>query len=129
MNGAEFRLKRMTLGLAVEELAERLNVDRRTVKRWETGYWEITPEAEAYLRGLWDAKLAMIDGVLEYLDGQEDAHGEPEAVDLTIYKSGESHHRADPGQTWGEHTASVGMIVTVLELYGYRVNVGYAPQE
>ena len=37
MTAAEFRDARQALGLTVEQLAERLSVDPRTVRRWEDG--------------------------------------------------------------------------------------------
>ena len=37
MDGAELRRRRRALGLTQQQLAERLDVARETVTRWETG--------------------------------------------------------------------------------------------
>lgn len=129
MYGAELRLKRMTLGISVHEFAERAGVDRRTLQRWETDDREITPDAAALIDRLWQQRLDKIDKVLAYCERMEEEHGSVDAVTLDLYVTGQAHYRADPEQTWAEHTAQLGAIYTALELADFPVNVVYAPDE
>ena len=41
MTPREFRDHRLTLGLSTEQLAERLGVDPRSVRRWQNGHGPI----------------------------------------------------------------------------------------
>ena len=41
MTPREFRAARLALGLSVEQLAERLGVDPRSVRRWQNGHGPI----------------------------------------------------------------------------------------
>lgn len=126
MTGAEFRLKRRTLGLSIEEFAERLKVNLRTVRRWENGEWEIPPNAIAFLDNLWQKNIEKANIVLDRLDSVAKEQGkDPEAVVLRMYRTRKGHYEADPGQTWSEHASAVGIIAIALELYGYPFTVEY----
>lgn len=52
MTGEDLRTVRTALGLSQERLAERLDVGRRTVIRWEQGAWPIPRVVELALETL-----------------------------------------------------------------------------
>lgn len=123
MTGAEFRLKRRTLGLSIEETAERLGVNLRSMRRWENGEWEVPENAITFIDGLWQDKVEAANVVLDKLEAQGK---DPEPITLRLYRTHKGHYEADPGQTWGEHASAIGIIAVALELHGYQFTVEYA---
>ena len=52
MTAAEFQAARRELGMTIESLAERLGVEPRTVRRWQSGERKVSSEAAEMLRSL-----------------------------------------------------------------------------
>jgi len=61
MTGAEFQCAREYLGLPVQWVADSLEVDRRTVYRWERGVFTIPERAAEVMRG-WLARTSLAVG-------------------------------------------------------------------
>ena len=55
MTASEFQAARRALGVSIEGLAERLGVEPRTVRRWQSGDRKVPSQAAAALRGLLQA--------------------------------------------------------------------------
>lgn len=130
MDGAELKTKLRFLGISEQEFASRLNVPLTTVKAWQNNQTPIPKTAVDSIERSWWLNQEKIRDVVKYCEQMEDERGcPPDTVQLSIFKTGESHHKADPGQTWAEHTAEVGSILSVLCFEGLDVTVSYAPEE
>lgn len=130
MDGAELRIKLRFLGISEQEFANRLGVPLATVKAWQNNKEPLTKAAIDSIETSWWLNQEKIQDVIQYCEKMEaDQDRPPETVNLTIFKSGESHYRADPDQTWAEHTAEVGSILSALCLEGFEATVSYAPEE
>lgn len=136
MNGATLRIYRQVLGIGQEDLAERLGYkERRTITRWEKDYWPIPPKVAAQIEQLFYER---IDEIEDYIKAVEEfisdtGKGEPEAINLSIYRSASSYRRGTgedaAGMTWSEHTAKVAQLCAELTALGYAVNIDYVPSE
>lgn len=136
MNGATLRIYRQILGISQEDLAERLGYkNRKTIQRWENESWEIPLSAAAEIEQLFYER---IDEIEDYIKAVEEfisntGKGEPQAIDLSIYRSASSYRRGigenAPGMTWSEHTAKVAQLCAELTALGYAVNIDYVPSE
>lgn len=65
MNGSAFRAFRTQLGLEVGQLADHLDVDPRTVRRWETGTSPVPEKAADAMRDMLDAMFTLRDDVIK----------------------------------------------------------------
>lgn len=52
MTGEEMRCRRLALGLTQTELGDALNLNRRSVQRFERGKWPVSLKAELALSNL-----------------------------------------------------------------------------
>lgn len=52
MTPADFKAIRKSLGLSQSKLGEAINRDRRTIRRYEDGEWEIPPEIALAMKAL-----------------------------------------------------------------------------
>ncbi len=59
MTASEFQTARRDLGVTIEALAERLGVEPRSVRRWQSGDRKVSSQAAAALRGLRKAPGAL----------------------------------------------------------------------
>lgn len=96
MTAAEFQTTREALGLTGDWLAGHLGVSPRSVRHWEQGKYAIPA-------GVCD-EMHMLEGAarrrFEELAGEADeAIGRRESVRLTVYRSTEEYHAAEPGAT------------------------------
>lgn len=130
MDGAELKTKLRFLGISEQEFATRLGVPLATVKAWQNNETPLTKAAIDSIETSWWMNQEKIRDIVNYCDQIEEEQGcAADTVQLTIYKTGESHHKADPDQTWSEHTAEVGSILSVLDFEGLDAVVSYAPEE
>ncbi|WP_406709375.1 helix-turn-helix transcriptional regulator [Trueperella pyogenes] len=98
MNGATFRLLRTTMGLDIGVVAAELDINRRTIERWESGKNPLPEFAQIWIEGRWQAFL---DELGEYVAPLEEApDGAP--VTLAAYDSPETLRRAGSDKTLSE---------------------------
>jgi len=69
MSPAEFAAYRHLVGLTVEELGEKLGVDPRTVRGWESGQECISESAGDALRGIVDSHSGLVHQLLDEAEG------------------------------------------------------------
>lgn len=136
MDGATLRAYRQFLGIGQEDLVERLGYkDRRTITRWENGYWPIPPEAAAQIEKLYLDRIDEIEDCVDQTEafiGETDS-GEPEEIVLSIYRSASSYRRGMGEDvklmSWSEHSAKVATLCARLTALGYMVRVEYVVEE
>lgn len=63
MTSANFHLDRRLLGLPVEWLARTLDVNERTVRRWDNGVTDTPPGVTALMEGLTSEAFDMIESL------------------------------------------------------------------
>lgn len=136
MNGATLRAYRQFLGIGQEDLVERLGYkDRRTITRWENGYWPIPPEAAAQIEKLYLDRIDEIEDDIDQTEAfiGETESGEPEEIVLSIYRSASSYRRGMGEDaklmSWSEHSAKVSMLCARFTALGYTVRVEYVIEE
>lgn len=90
MNIETFTLFRKAMGVEQEDIAAELDINVRTVQRWEAGQNPLPEFAQAWMADRWQGFLDRVDAFLEEVDdlpaGQE--------VELAVYASQESLARA-----------------------------------
>lgn len=67
MTNANFHLDRRLLGLPVEWLAQKLDVNERTVRRWDTGVTDAPPGVMAFMEGLTTEAFDRLEDMVESL--------------------------------------------------------------
>lgn len=122
MTPAEFDTRRRLLGLSIQEAADFLGVQRRTVERWISGYSEIPDSAIKKLDSLNAAMMRAVDQAVKF------AKRKPaQEVALLRYRSQEavdaSPHAA--GLPLGAHAVLIGRILTRLREDGFNVTVNW----
>lgn len=125
---AEFRALRETVGMTQGMLAERLGVEPRSVRRWESPRYEgYRPPQDA-----WDALDAAlgtqrrgISAALDKLDEIAQERGAlPESVMLPYWTSQEAYdsgHYVDDGGDWRMANATNRMLAEMLHERGIEV--------
>lgn len=126
MNGAELRLKRITLGITPNTLANRIGVKHDTLMKWETDRIPIPKDVANTVNNMWENIIDKADIIRDYLEETAAAQGtQPDTVTLHVYLSSEAHKAAKTGMSWEEHTAMVGILAAILDYEGYMVTVEY----
>lgn len=105
MTPAELKTIRESLGLPVQWLAERANVQRRTVEYWEAGRSKVPDDVAELLLKL-DAQFAEATRqALAVVDEQTEKQGQrPETVRLYRYR--------DDAELWAARPDMLGLPVT-----------------
>lgn len=136
MNGATLRAYRQVLGIGQEDLVERLGYkDRRTINRWENGYWPIPSKAAAQIEKLYQDRIEEIENYLDRVEDsiEETDSGESEEIVLSIYRSASSYRRCRGEDaklmSWSEHSAKVAMLCARLTALGHKVRIDYVIEE
>lgn len=126
MNGAELRLKRITMGTTPALAAQRLGVKRDTLMKWETDRMPIPDDVAEAVNATWENIITKAEISRECLDEiAEKQDQEPDALNLYIYLNTEAHKAANLDMSWEEHTATVGIIMAILDTLGYDYTVIY----
>ena len=123
MTPAGFDTRRRLLGLSIQEAADYLGVQRRTVERWISGYSTVDAAAAARLLGLEAAMVRAAEQAVATV--QQVASGAP-AV-LFRYRSqaavDASHHAA--GLPLGAHAMMIGWTADALEAEGIACEIAW----
>ncbi|WGH93889.1 hypothetical protein QDX21_03560 [Auritidibacter ignavus] len=128
MSPAKYKIIRIALGLAPEDVAEKFGVQVRSAKRWETVNEPPAPVVE-WVTGLYERYQQVIEQTLENVDMMESEHGLTEVYELSVYESEDSLRRAmGDDMTLRMHNTLVGHIVMAFGDLD-AVNVGYVPEE
>ncbi|WP_341741290.1 helix-turn-helix transcriptional regulator [Trueperella pyogenes] len=125
MNGATFRLLRTTMGLEIGAVAAELDINRRTIERWESGKNPLPEFAQIWIEERWQAFL---DEVGDYLAPLEDLP-EGTQVDVATYGSTESLRRAGSDRSLGEVEAMNSGIAICLGLMDLAPSASLVPVE
>jgi transcriptional regulator with XRE-family HTH domain len=120
MTPAEFDTRRRLLGLSIQEAADYLGVQRRTVERWISGYSEVAGAAADLLFDLESRMDAAVEVVVSVVKKQK-----PDEITLTRYRSqaavDASPHAA--GLPLGAHGILIGWAADTLESAGHTVEI------
>lgn len=124
MGPADFYYKRRGMGMTAEEMADLLDVNLRTVRRWETGDFPINDGVAAEVNEMYETFCGLVastvDGYLELLENLE-VEDSPQVVELSTYRGVESHAKAHPGESFTVHKALVTAVGIELAGMGYAV--------
>lgn len=80
MTGATFRALRTLLGYDQEAVARALGVNKKTVSRWESGYFDIPDNVVEWLNMWLERSGYIIDAALDAAEGADCVH-------LTYYRT------------------------------------------
>lgn len=83
----DFMVACTVTGVTPSLLQAKYGVARRNARFWVAGVKTPPPEIRAWVLGVYAKFLANVNRSIEYLEKVEDEHGEPEAVDLYLYRS------------------------------------------
>ncbi|MGV4377918.1 helix-turn-helix domain-containing protein [Trueperella pyogenes] len=125
MNGATFRLLRTTMGLEIGAVAAELDINRRTIERWESGKNPLPEFAQIWIEERWQAFL---DEIGDYLAPLEDLP-EGTQVDVAVYGAVESLRRAGSNRSLGEVDAMNRGIAICLGLMDLSPSASLVPVE
>jgi hypothetical protein len=125
---AEFRALRETVGMTQQHMARLLNVEVRSVKRWESpGYstyhapqdaWDILDDAIAAQRRAVSFALGKVDEIAA------SAGHDPATVELTYWTSQEdyaTYHSIEDGGDWRQANANSRLVAFALHERGIEV--------
>ena len=129
MNGPELRLARALLGMSIDRTAQLLEVNRRTVRRWEHSEATIPGYASEFMAGRLDMRDLRLSAVLEFIAELRTSGRTPESIELTLYTSEESQARGEPGMSLTEHTAAVAAVYDILRTEGIPAEVHFSAEE
>ena len=109
MNPKEFRILRTGLGLTINDIAEVIEVNPRSVRRWEQpdGAHPVPAAVAAWLEGKWGTFADRVADALDTAEALEEA-GEPVAI---ITYSDDVECITKTGLSLAEHDALVGHII------------------
>lgn len=123
MTSAEFDTRRRLLGLSIQEAADYLGVQRRTVERWIRGYSEVNPDAVERLLALEGRMSSAVEQAVAAILSV--AGGAPKT--LLRYRSqaavDASPHAA--GMPLGAHAILIGWIADELNFKGADVEIAW----
>lgn len=114
MNIETFILFRKTIGIEQEEIADSLDINVRTVQRWEAGQNPLPEFAQVWMADRWQAFLDRLDSLLAHTDDLP----EGTEVDLAVYGSRGSLERAGSSLTVREASAQNRALAVALGLSG-----------
>lgn len=125
---AEFRALRETVGMTQQCMARLLNVEVRSVKRWESSSmptyhapqdaWDILDDAIAAQRRAVSFALGKVDEIAA------EAGHDPATVELVYWTSQEDyikHHSVDDGGDWRQANANSRLVAFALHERGIAV--------
>lgn len=120
MNRFDMKYKRLGMGLPQTGLADVMEVNQRTVRRWESGDYHIIPPVADKVNRMY---YKMVGEAGEIVDSILDAlpDGEPRSVEVSVYETRESHEQAHPGESWEYHQALSVMVGVLLAAEGLQV--------
>lgn len=126
---AQFRAMRDRVGLSQQDIADELDVNIKTVKRWEKPDNDCLPPEDAWnlLEHDLSIQRRQIDYAFEVADDQINQTGKPpEQVVLTYYRDQQMYndHGRDVGR-FGQANATAGAVAFVLEDLGCNVVFAY----
>lgn len=132
---AEFRAVREMVGMSQQELADALDVQVLSVKRWERpdidgceppdDAWDVLDDARKLQRQVVDFGISKVGQMAV------DLKAEAEAVVLTYWRTQDAYDTAHPDEP-GVYTmanANARLIADKLESFGYMVRFIYSPEE
>lgn len=125
---AEFRALREMVGMTQQHMARLLDVEVRSVKRWESSSmptyhapqdaWDILDDAIAIQRRAVSFALGKVDEIAQ------DAGHDPATVELVYWASQEdykTHHSVDDGGDWRQANANSRLVAFALHERGIAV--------
>lgn len=126
-NKAEFKALRETVGMSQQLLADILDVDVRSVKRWEhpngaeppQDAWDVLDEARA--RQVWVVEAA-IDKTHEL---EREAGRAPEAVRITYWPNAATYEAVHPDEGFSWMMANANARLTALEFTRLKFDVAF----
>lgn len=126
-NKAEFRALRETVGMSQQLLADMLDVEVRSVKRWEhpngseppNDAWDVL--AEARERQVWVVDAA-VDKAHEI---ESDAGRSPNAVQITYWPNAAAYENAHPDEDYSWMMANANARLIALELTRLKFDVRF----
>lgn len=122
---AEFRALRESVGMSQADVAKKLGVTVRSVRRWETpepGYRGAPDDAWAMLDDALAKQDAVVAGALDMAEAMP--HG---SVQLTYYRDQTQFDLfgREPGEPYGQANASARMTADALRCQGVEVSFAY----
>ena len=130
MTPAELKTIRESLGLPVQWLAERANVQRRTVEYWEAGRSPVPSDAAALILKIDGQFAEATRQALAVVDEQTEKQGQPpETVRLYRYRDDAELWQARPdmrGLPVTAHAALLARVRSALLARGQSVAIEYA---
>lgn len=130
MNAAEFDTRRRLLGLSIQETADYVGAQRRTVERWISGAFNVSESAIERLQGLEDQMNEAVETVLQQTNILSKKHGNADEIKLIRYASQETLD-ASPhatGMPLGSHAIMIGWTADALEAQGWLVVIDWDSQ-
>lgn len=122
---AEFRLLRELVGISQTQLAKELQVDARSVRRWESpdNGWAPAQFACDWLENARAEQMDVVAAALDAVDGLP--AGAP--VKLTYWLSADDYEQAHPGQgsRWEMANANSRLVYDNLQAQGRDVRAGF----
>lgn len=130
---AGFKALRETVGMSQQLLAHLLNVDIRSVRRWESAsesaYKGAPDDAWELLEGFRNRQDWAVDTALAKVPEIEDELSDMELreVSLTYWANADQYEAAHPGEGdfWQMANADSRLIATLLRAEGYTVNFDF----
>ena len=121
---ADFKALREIVGMSQQVLADALQVDKRSIQRWEAPTNEWRPPADAWevLDAAREQQRWTVANALEVVRSTENLHA---SVELTYWKSQEESERAGHGGDYQMANANVRIIAAILEQEGRAVSFGF----
>ena len=119
MTGATFRALRTLLGYDQEAVARTLGVSKKTVSRWESGYFDIPDTVIEWLSMWLERSGCIIDAALDAAKGADCVH-------LTYYRTQLEYDKA--GRDAGNYhlaNANARRVADALMAQGIDVVFGY----
>lgn len=121
MNGATLRSYRRLLGYDINEYAEELGINRRTVTRWETGDWPVPDDVAVRVRN----DLAELRAVVDEL--RDSVSVDAEEAEFVRYRRSEDIASVTKNTTSAEiYNAAAGLAAFGLEGQGCTVSLEWA---
>lgn len=131
MNSATARTVREACGLAYQDIADALDINVRTVQRWESPRWtdDIPAHAETYYLNCLDWLTETVATVVDTVLDEAEVSGDPRVVNLSRYINEASARRAGFTRPVGLHSAAQAMVLAQLYEVGIHCQVDYVPVE
>lgn len=133
MTSAEFRTMTESLGLTAEAAGLLLKVQGRTIRRWQSGEWDVPEDAAEALRTL-DARLERaVSEAMQQVDiATKTMSAAPNKVVLVRYRNDEDLHRYRPDMAdlpLATHAALLDRLRLALSRRGIAVYMSYLHPE